>query len=151
MLAATWLSRWAKPSTWQRRQWLLLAPAVAKGDDKNKELKNYASVSATGREKSVVPRTFPQHGQPVTDAALGHQAARLSSYPWTWSPIEKGKVERFFFTLMDSTWFGQNFHKPLCFTGLVASGNFGPVSLPVNTVTKNIWNQILSHTRMLIH
>lgn len=30
---------------------------------------------------------------------------------------------------------GLNFHKPLCFTGLVTSGNSGPVSLRVNTVT----------------
>lgn len=28
-------------------------------------------------------RTFPQHGQTVTDTALGHRAASLSSYPWT--------------------------------------------------------------------
>lgn len=96
-------------------------------------------------------RTFPQHGQTVTDPALCHQAATFSSHPWTWSPIKKGKVERFFFTLVDSTWYGQNFHKPLCFTGPVASGNFGPVSLPVNTVTKNIWNQILTHTKTLFH
>lgn len=96
-------------------------------------------------------RTFPQHGQTVTDPALCHQAATFSSHPWTWSPIKKGKVERFFFTLVDSTWYGQNFHKPLCFTGPVASENFGPVSLPVNTVTKNIWNQILTHTKTLFH
>lgn len=94
MLVAKWFRHRAKPWTWQKQYWLLLAPAVVKGNVKRAEELRKFQCNRKG-DVCCPQRTFPQHGQTITDTALGHRAASLSSYPWTWSPIRRERLRAF--------------------------------------------------------